>query len=250
MPVGARMEEVEEAYLRLTLKHTNDNKTRAAEILGRFHSARFTTESTRTARPKPKSPAPTEMNSKAAAILTDPHPYGHIAYPYTDEALVVEAVALFAGAGLRNGEGVILVMTAAHRDAITLRLVTEGYAVESLRRSGRLICINAEDLLAGFMRNGVPDEEIFSAVIEELIAACRAVTASSPGHVRVFGEMVSLLWDSNLHATISLEEMWNRIIDRNSVSLMCAYALNGRHGIPDSLRALHSHSLDCAEIAA
>jgi DNA-binding NtrC family response regulator len=34
MPVGARMEEVEEAYLRLTLKYTNDNKTRAAEILG------------------------------------------------------------------------------------------------------------------------------------------------------------------------------------------------------------------------
>jgi DNA-binding NtrC family response regulator len=34
MPVGARMEEVEDAYLRLTLKHTNDNKTRAAELLG------------------------------------------------------------------------------------------------------------------------------------------------------------------------------------------------------------------------
>jgi DNA-binding NtrC family response regulator len=34
MAVGARMEEVEEAYLRLTLKYTNDNKTRAAEILG------------------------------------------------------------------------------------------------------------------------------------------------------------------------------------------------------------------------
>jgi DNA-binding NtrC family response regulator len=34
MPVGARMEEVEEAYLRLTLKHTNNNKTHAAELLG------------------------------------------------------------------------------------------------------------------------------------------------------------------------------------------------------------------------
>jgi DNA-binding NtrC family response regulator len=34
MPVGARMDEVEEAYLRLTLTYTNDNKTRAAEILG------------------------------------------------------------------------------------------------------------------------------------------------------------------------------------------------------------------------
>jgi DNA-binding NtrC family response regulator len=34
IPVGARMSEVEEAYVRLTLKHTNDNKTRAAELLG------------------------------------------------------------------------------------------------------------------------------------------------------------------------------------------------------------------------
>jgi DNA-binding NtrC family response regulator len=34
MPVGARMEEVEEAYFRLTLKYTQDNKTRAAELLG------------------------------------------------------------------------------------------------------------------------------------------------------------------------------------------------------------------------
>jgi len=33
-PVGGRMSDVEEAYLRLTLKYTNDNKTRAAEILG------------------------------------------------------------------------------------------------------------------------------------------------------------------------------------------------------------------------
>ena len=34
MPVGASMDDVEEAYFRLTLKHTNGNKTRAAEILG------------------------------------------------------------------------------------------------------------------------------------------------------------------------------------------------------------------------
>src|SRR5580693_697745 len=86
----------------------------------------------------------------------------------------------------------------------------------------------------------VPDEEIFSAVIEDLITTCRASTGSSTGQVRVFGEMVSLLWNVNLGATISLEEMWNKVIDRNSVSLMCTYALNGRNGIPDSLHSLHS----------
>jgi DNA-binding NtrC family response regulator len=34
IPVGARMSDVEQAYLRLTLKHTKDNKKRAAELLG------------------------------------------------------------------------------------------------------------------------------------------------------------------------------------------------------------------------
>ena len=34
IPVGARISEVEKAYVRLTLKHTNNNKTRAAEMLG------------------------------------------------------------------------------------------------------------------------------------------------------------------------------------------------------------------------
>jgi len=34
VPVGARMSDVEQAYLRLTLKHTNNNKKRAAELLG------------------------------------------------------------------------------------------------------------------------------------------------------------------------------------------------------------------------
>jgi DNA-binding NtrC family response regulator len=32
--VGVPMSEVEESYIRLTLKHTQNNKTRAAELLG------------------------------------------------------------------------------------------------------------------------------------------------------------------------------------------------------------------------
>jgi DNA-binding NtrC family response regulator len=34
VPAGAKMSDVEQAYLELTLKHTNNNKTRAAELLG------------------------------------------------------------------------------------------------------------------------------------------------------------------------------------------------------------------------
>jgi DNA-binding NtrC family response regulator len=34
VPVGVPITEVEKAYIRLTLKHTKNNKRRAAEILG------------------------------------------------------------------------------------------------------------------------------------------------------------------------------------------------------------------------
>jgi hypothetical protein len=54
------------------------------------------------------------MNASGAAILVNPHPCGHILYPYTDEGLVGQAVTLFASAGLRAGEGVVLIMSEDH----------------------------------------------------------------------------------------------------------------------------------------
>jgi KaiC/GvpD/RAD55 family RecA-like ATPase len=184
------------------------------------------------------------MNANSAAILTDPHPCGHIVYPYTDEGLVGQAVTLFASGGLRNGEGVILVMTASHCDSVRLRLVTEGYDVDALERSGRLAITSAEDLLAQFLFEGVPDEDVFKNILSRMIAESKASTGKgTDSRVRVFGEMVSLLWNADLGATISLEEMWGRIIEQHSVSLMCTYALGGRKDIPVELHALHSHSL-------
>jgi hypothetical protein len=61
------------------------------------------------------------MTAAAAAILADPHPCAHIVYPYTGEALVGRAVALFASAGLRNHEGVVLILSTANYDAYGLR---------------------------------------------------------------------------------------------------------------------------------
>jgi KaiC/GvpD/RAD55 family RecA-like ATPase len=165
-------------------------------------------------------------------------------YPYTDEGLVGQAVTLFACGGLRNGEGVILVMTGAHCDSIKLRLVTEGYDVDSLEQSGQLAFISAEDLLAQFLVEGIPDEDIFKSILSGMIVKSKASTGKgTDGRVRVFGEMVSLLWNADLGATISLEEMWGRIIEQHSVSLMCTYALGGRKDIPVELHGLHSYSL-------
>lgn len=91
----------------------------------------------------------TDVN--AAAILVDPHPRGHIVYPYTHENLVRHAVHLYASAGLSNGEGVILIMANKHYASIIQRLQLKRFDTEHLQRQGRLACAIAEDLLAAFM---------------------------------------------------------------------------------------------------
>src|ERR1700730_17706886 len=128
------------------------------------------------------------MNTKGAAILTHPHPCGHIVYPYTDENLVGQAVCLFASAGLRDGEGVILIMTDAHCEPIKLRSQIEGFNIERYERSGQLTCVTTDDLLGTFIAGGRLDEEMFRSTIGDLIERARAaMTNGHVGKVRIFG---------------------------------------------------------------
>jgi hypothetical protein len=188
------------------------------------------------------------MNANATALLTNPHPCAHIVYPYTDGALVGQAVCLFASAGLRNGEGVILILSAENHDAYMLRLITEGHDLESLKKSGRLVCLIAEDLLAACSGAGILAVEEFEAAVDEIIRTCKL--ASGRGIVRGFGELVGLVWNVDLGTTVSLEQMWNRVIDRHSVSLMCTYELKGRRDIPESARGQRTHSMTAARLTA
>jgi DcmR-like sensory protein len=186
------------------------------------------------------------MNAHGSAILANPHPCGHVVYPYTDENLVGQAVCLFASAGIRDGDGVILIMTADHCEPIKLRLRVEGYNVEEHERSGRLTCVTTEDLLAKFMPHGTLNEDLFRSTIGGLIDRARASASNGhPGKVRIFGEMVSQLRNTNLIATTRLEELWNEVILEHSVALLCTYAMhNADDHIPKALIELHSHTIE------
>lgn len=183
------------------------------------------------------------MNTRAAAILSNPEPRGHIVYPYTDDSGVADVVCLFAGAGLRKGEAVLLVMTEPHCEPVLSRLRSDGFDVAALIESGQLVCEDAGKLLASFLFDGIIDEYIFKSKVSDMIA--RAKVASGNRAVRVFGEMVSLIWQSKPQATERLEELWNEVIEEHSVPLLCAYALGGTKSerFPQALMACHSHAL-------
>jgi hypothetical protein len=98
-------------------------------------------------------------------------------------------------------------------------------------------------MLAGFMVQYMPDPVLFKTMIGTVLP--KAGTASRNGRVRVYGEMVNLLWRQNLAAAARLETLWNDVIVSHSISLFCAYHVDGREGdrlhFPSDLRAAHSH---------
>jgi hypothetical protein len=168
------------------------------------------------------------MNPKASALLVDPHPCGHIVYPYADKDLLAQAVCLYASAGLRKDEAVILIMRRDNCPAITSGLWRQGFDLQELQRTGQLNCMLAEDMLPRFMADNMPDEEKFEALagwIETARASKRSGPKVSP--IRAFGEMVCLLWGQNLRAAARLEELWGNLIEAHSFSLLCSYELTG-----------------------
>ena len=71
-------------------------------------------------------------------VVADARPCDHIVQLYQDEDFLNRAVCRFAGAALANGEGIILVPTLAHWNAIGPRLEAEGVDVAAARKRGQL----------------------------------------------------------------------------------------------------------------
>lgn len=164
-------------------------------------------------------------------------------YPYTNESQFSEAVCLFVSSGLRKGGSALLVMTEPHCEPIRTQLQEDGLDVAELEAQGRFVSVTAESLLGSFMFDGIIDDDLCKITIGRLIENARS--ASLNGEVRVFGEMVDLIWLPNLKATQRLEELWNQVIKLHSVPLLCAYSLGGNRpdALPDALLECHSEAL-------
>jgi hypothetical protein len=84
--------------------------------------------------------------------------------------------------------------------------------------------LDARDTLTTFMIDGKPDEARFMSVMNDLIE--RACKGRSDCTVRIFGQMVDVLWQQDEHeAAIRLEMLWNQLAQTKSYSLLCGYAM-------------------------
>ncbi len=164
----------------------------------------------------------------------------HFVQFYESDEFLLGSLGGYVGTGLAGGESCIVVATEERRAGLDAYLRRRGQDPRAARMRGQLFSLDAAETLSQFMVGRSPEPSRFEEVIGGLFER-----ASSGGRrVRVFGEMVALLWaEGNRDAALLLEGLWNGLQQRRPFQLFCAYPI--RHFGTDSQSVPLGHV--CAE---
>ena len=142
-----------------------------------------------------------------------PPPSLHVVQFYEDDEFLVEFLVNFVQAGLQSNETVIIFATAQHGQMLRHALTRDDLC------NAHLTFFDATTVLSELMMQDWPDHSVFMQVVGRPIQeACHR------GRVRVYGEMVTVLWERGLYQeALSLEGLWNTLQLTQSFTLLHAY---------------------------
>ena len=146
----------------------------------------------------------------------------HVVEFYDSETFLVGTVAGFVGPALNDGDAAIVVATPAHRSAFEAALRTSGVDLASAVATDRYLAFDARECLGTFMAGGTLDPEHFA----EMVGGAIERAAAGGRRVRIYGEMVALLWDDgDVVSAIAHEDLWNDVATDREFMLLCAYPM-------------------------
>jgi hypothetical protein len=144
----------------------------------------------------------------------------HFVHFYERDSALAQLVGGYLARAVQLGGAAIVIATEAHRRAFGARLAAAGIDLPRADGEQVVVWLDAAEVLARFMPAGGIDVEAFGREVGSLVPPA----AGTGGPVRVYGEMVQLLWDAGMVvAALELEELWDDIVDQHHCSLMCAY---------------------------
>ena len=161
---------------------------------------------------------------------------------YDDSESLCRIVGEFIGVGLESGEPAIVVATPKHATLIDDCLRSRRLDVHSLKRRGDYVTVDAGDALATFMVNALPSASAFHYYMRSLIE--QVLRTREKTTLRVYGEMVDLLWKDGLDAAaIRLETLWNELANTQKFKLLCGYSMGNfyKGAAIETIKGQHSH---------
>lgn len=164
--------------------------------------------------------------SSAAAFVPEST---HLVRFYNAADELVDAVAHHVLDG--SSGAAVIVATEAHRALIEGRIAEMGGGPR--RSTQAIVMLDADQTLHRFFDGVRIDPVRFDEVIGGLIRA-----HARPGHpIRVYGEMVAVLWDAGqVTAALELEDLWNDLAATVDFSLLCGYPRHSTLAGDDAIR--------------
>ena len=170
-----------------------------------------------------------DQNEAWSGLLAGAAPRDHIVQLYQDEKFLSRAVCRFAVSAINHGEGVILVPTSAHWNALRPRLEAEGVDVKAAQACGQLNVVDADQLMPEFMRGAMPDAPLFLGLAGETITHARGGDRFTK--VRWWGEMVNVLWErGDVAASMGLEDLFDKLAHDHDIAIFCSFLMDNFDG--------------------
>jgi len=185
------------------------------------------------------------------AVVTgsaDIGPRDHIVQFYCDDQELASQAGDYLEDAVRDGAVVVVIATSAHRAVFQTRLAAAGIDVSAVRASGAYLDLDAAETAGQLVGGDRLEAARFGQVIGGLIG--QAAAGGRP--VRVYGEIVALLWDTGLvAAAVELEQAWSQLGRQYDFSLYCAYpagAVTGKVHASAFARVCRLHSAVIGQI--
>jgi excisionase family DNA binding protein len=133
----------------------------------------------------------------------------HIVRFYENDDCLIDSIIDF----LKEGHSNLIIADNKHCTSLRGRLPV----------SQDLLILDANKTMDKFMTQGMPDADKFFEVIGGLVVRA----AKNGKKVRIYGEIVALLWDEGkIEAALRLEELWNSLQETVPFKLMCGYPMS------------------------
>ncbi len=171
----------------------------------------------------------------------------------SDEQALYANVARFIAEGFERDQAALVVATPEHRAAFFEALELHGVDCAAAIRQSRLVFHDATAMLGQFMVDGYPNAAFFASVVADAVR--EAPVRSAAAGVRVYGEMVGVLWERGEYpAAIRLEQLWNKLLEDFPCELFCGYPIDLldeqlRGGMLDAIIGAHAHLVPATALA-
>lgn len=144
----------------------------------------------------------------------------HVVQVYDRDEDLLGLVGGYLAASVLGGDAVIVMASPSHCDVFRGALLSAGVDVEAAEDAGALVVVDATEIASKLVADGRVDPKAF----DELIAGPVRQAAKDDRPVRVFGEIVAVMWeDGNVAGAIELERLWNQLGAQIPFALFCGY---------------------------